>query len=1126
MKNQGNLNRNSRSVIYWRLFLFLIVMFYSKNISAQCINTFPNTETFEASPVWTTGGSNSDWSWGTPSKPVITGAGAGSKCWVTAGLTGSVYNNSEQSYIVSPCYDFSSLTYPHVKFKIFWESEYKYDGGNLQYSINGGTTWINVGAFGDPVDCMTSNWYNYSTITYLNNPAWISTRHGWSGNIQASYPSGGTTCQGGNGSGAWVTAQHCLNGLAGQSNVIFRFTFGSGTTCNSYDGLAIDDFTIENGTPNNPNFNYACAGINTMAFTSITQVCPVTSSYAWNFGDPASGASNTSASAAPNHVFSAPGTYSVSLTTSGGPCNPSGTITKTVVIMSASISAQTPVSCFGGSTGSATVTATNGTAPYSYSWAPSGNTTSTASSLAAGNYTVTVTDNAGCLATSTVIITQPPVLTVSATSTDVNCSGGSDGTATATGNGGTLPYGYSWSSGAGTAVVNSLSAGTYTVTITDGNACTSTASAVVSQPPVLTATTTVTPVNCFGSNDGTASTNVAGGVGPYTYSWAPSGGNSSNANSLGAGTYTVSITDAHSCLVTSSALINQPAVLSASATSTDATCGNNNGTATAMVTGGTAPYSYLWSPSGETLATATGLASGNYFVTITDANSCSISASTLVGSSGNIISINFISTPTTCYGGNDGSILLTAGGGTSPYSYNWSPSGGSASSASSLVAGNYSVTVTDSIGCSASASIEVMQPAQITVNTSGQQVCNGQAVSLTATAAGGTAPYSYSWDSGTYSGSPYVFTPASSVVSTVVATDANGCSSLPDTAHVTLLPPLSVVTGAGQVICPGASASLSASASGGNGNYNFVWTPGNIPGNSITVSPSVSTTYTVTLTDGCTLTPATDTEHVEVVPLPQVSFNGDNLSGCSPVCVNFTNSSGVAPGTVNWEWSFGDGNSSNLPNPSHCYSGTGLFSVSLTASSPGCSSTYSLADYIEVFPKPIPVFTPDPQETDILNSGITFINNSINGNSYIWSFGDSTTSTLISPTHIYENTGTYPVWLVSTTNHGCTDSVMHEVTVNDIYTFYAPNAFTPGDNGLNEVFLPVGEGWDKNGFDLWIFDRWGNMCYHTKDIYKGWDGRVKNGSEVAQIDVYVWKVSLKEISGRKHQYTGTVTIVK
>ena len=233
----------------------------SAKVYSQCITVFPFSENFEASNGnWSSSGVNNDWSWGTPNKLNINAAAAGSKCWISGNLTGNSYNGGQKSYIESPCFDFTSLVNPIIKFSIYWDTERQYDGGNLQFSINNGLTWSNLGSANDPVDCYNKNWFNSSNITNISTLA--SPSNGWSGTLQNS--AGG--CLGGNGSGQWLEASHCLGFLAGKPSVKFRFTFGSGTSCNSFDGIAIDQFFI--GEIQDPiyDFIFNCLSTGTVDF--------------------------------------------------------------------------------------------------------------------------------------------------------------------------------------------------------------------------------------------------------------------------------------------------------------------------------------------------------------------------------------------------------------------------------------------------------------------------------------------------------------------------------------------------------------------------------------------------------------------------------------------------------------------------------------------------------------------------------------------------------------------------------------------------------------------------------------------------------------------------------------------
>ncbi|MBC8643831.1 SprB repeat-containing protein [Flavobacterium lindanitolerans] len=432
----------------------------------------------------------------------------------------------------------------------------------------------------------------------------------------------------------------------------------------------------------------------------------------------------------------ASGTYTVTVTDFNG-CQITRTTTvnqPATALSAATGGGKTDVSCNGGSNGTATVAATGGTTPYSYSWAPSGGTNATATGLAAGTYTVTVTDFNGCQATRTYTINQPTALSAATGGgkTDVSCNGGSNGTATVAATGGTPPYSYSWAPSGGTAATaTGLAAGTYTVTVTDNNNCRVTRIYTINQPTALSAATGggKTDVSCNGGANGTATVAPTGGTPPYTYSWAPSGGTAATATGLAAGTYTVTVTDNNNCRVTRTFTINQPTALSAATGGgkTDVSCnGGSNGTATVAPTGGTPPYTYSWAPSGGTAATASGLAVGTYTVTVTDNNNCQVTRTFTINQPTALSAATGSKTDASCNGGANGMATVTPTGGTPPYTYSWTPSGGTAATATGLAAGTYTVTVTDANNCQATRSFTINEPTALTATTSQTNTsCNG-----------------------------------------------------------------------------------------------------------------------------------------------------------------------------------------------------------------------------------------------------------------------------------------------------------------------------------------------------------------------------------------------------------------
>ncbi len=325
------------------------------------------------------------------------------------------------------------------------------------------------------------------------------------------------------------------------------------------------------------------------------------------------------------------GTYTVNVKDATG-CSGTAAITITQPTALTASTTTIPVKCNGGATGGSTVTAGGGTPAYTYSWAPSGGTSATATNLTAGTYTVTVKDANGCSITATAIITQPTALTASTTTIPVKCNGGATGGSTVTAGGGTPAYTYSWAPSGGTsATATNLTAGTYTITVTDANGCTQTATAVITQPTPLTLSTTVVNVKCSGGATGSITATAGGGTPAYTYAWAPSGGTNAIASNLTAGTYTVTLKDANGCTLTASATITQPTPLTLSTTVVNVKCnGGATGSATATAGGGTPAYTYAWAPSGGTNALASNLTAGTYTVTLTDANGCTQTATAII----------------------------------------------------------------------------------------------------------------------------------------------------------------------------------------------------------------------------------------------------------------------------------------------------------------------------------------------------------------------------------------------------------------------------------------------------------------------------------------------------------------
>lgn len=357
------------------------------------------------------------------------------------------------------------------------------------------------------------------------------------------------------------------------------------------------------------------------------------------------GLSINSTSGLINLLASSPGTYVVTNTVaaSGGCPSTSSTVNITINQVPVITNTVTNVTCNGACNGSISASVSGGTPSYIYSWAPSGGTASTASSLCPANYTVTVTDANGCIANKISTVTQPNVINITLSNTSATCNGACNGTASATVSGGVPSYAYSWSQGSITSSITGLCATSYTLLVTDAMGCTKTATTTINQPTVLSGAISPTDAICFGTSTGSITVIGSGGTPGYTYSIDGSTFQASGTfSTLTAGTYMITIKDANNCSVIIPTTVNQPADIIANFTITSTSCiGVCDGAVSASPTGGTGPYLYNWSPTppaGQSTPTITNLCPGVYALTITDVNSCSAASNATITSPSSTIS--------------------------------------------------------------------------------------------------------------------------------------------------------------------------------------------------------------------------------------------------------------------------------------------------------------------------------------------------------------------------------------------------------------------------------------------------------------------------------------------------------
>lgn len=497
------------------------------------------------------------------------------------------------------------------------------------------------------------------------------------------------------------------------------------------------------------------------------------------------------------NTFTTPvsGTYTYTVTDAMG-CSKTGTVNITGVF-SATVT-QTNVSCYGGNNGSASVTVTGGTAPYTYYWNQIASASPTISGLAAGSHYCTIIDATGCSITKMIQISQPsaPLAVDISSQTNVTCYGANNGTATLSSTGGTAPYYYNWSAsnltGQGTASVSGLGAGNNACYITDAAGCTFARIVTITQPAQLVVTANgQTNVACLNGNTGTAKVNVTGGTTPYSYDWTPgtpTGDGTNLITGLTAGTYTCTVTDSKGCSSSQVFNITQPttALNVTTLSQTNVSCnGMTNGAAIVGVNGA-GPFTYNWypgDPSGDGTPVVSGLSPGNIACAVTDAYGCVFTRIVTITQPAQLVANAATQTSVACYGGNTGAATVNVTGGTAPYTYDWTPgnpTGDGSNSVSGLTAGTYTCSVTDTKGCNAVVSFTITQPAaplQVTLvsKTNSTSIFSGNGKAKMAVT-GGTSPYSYNWTPGNPSGdgTNYV-TGLMPNTYTCTVTDAKGC---------------------------------------------------------------------------------------------------------------------------------------------------------------------------------------------------------------------------------------------------------------------------------------------------------------------------------------------------------------
>jgi len=725
-----------------------------------------------------------------------------------------------------------------------------------------------------------------------------------------------------------------------------------------------------------------------------------------------------------------------------------------------------------------------------------------------------------------------PPLTVNAIASPGMCCVGCTNVST-TPSGGTAPYTYVWNTTPvqTNATATGLSAGTYMVTVTDNNGCMGYDTIVVAQQPlhVAASITASTNLTCFGSNDGDAAASGTGGTAPYTYLWntAPAQTNTT-ATGLSAGTYSVVVTDSNGCTGNDNVLISEPPQLVLSFSAFPANCGTSDGSAVVAVTGSTGPYTYQWSPGGGANDTLSAIPIGVYSVLVTDADGCSVTGNVIVNNTGGATASLLGTTDVLCNGDSDGTATIAVTGGITPYTYSWNTAPVQTNAmATGLSAGAYNCMVTDAGGCIFIVPLSIDEPQNIVVTISPDMtICPGAPVLISATATGGTQPYVYTWDNGLGNDSTHNVSPTSITIYTVIVVDANLCPG--DTQSVTISTgtALSVIAGGTDTICVGEIAVITSAAMGGVAPYTYLWDNGEGNNQIATVSPINSTIYTVTVTDSCG---TTATGSVGITIRSDVVLTPPTALICPGDSATIT-----ASGALYYWWIDTLTSDTFATVPTITVSPAVTSSYLIVASDATCYKTDTATVFVDN--SLIADFSSDPTVSTISDPNFVFTDlTQRNVISWYWDFGDGDGALVQNSSHSYNDTGTYQVTLAVEDSNGCVDTVFMLISVTDSYTLFAPNSFTPNDDGHNDYFFPIGLGMDEASFQMLIFNRWGDLIYETEGVFGdyestapvvGWDGRANHGQKVAQEDVYIWLINIADNEKKKHQYVGHVTLIR
>lgn len=418
------------------------------------------------------------------------------------------------------------------------------------------------------------------------------------------------------------------------------------------------------------------------------------------------------------------------------------------------------------------------------------------------------------------------------------------------------------------------------------------------------------------------------------------------------------------------------------------------------------------------------------------------------------------------------------------------------------------------------------QPLQVELNTSEDTICNGDCTIITPTVTGGCdLSLEYSWSNGSNNSSINVC-PTNDSIFDVTVTEV--CSNTSTTESIEIIvydPPY--VDFEVEDNCLGNQSNITPLTNHPISNWDFG--NGDVSNTTLPIYTYPSDgNYTITLSqesiDGCV---NDTTKEITIFPNPEASFNGYNLSDCSPLCFNIESDTNNITQHI---WTFSNGNTYNGDSISDCITNNTPNEIYLSVTlevidTNNCRDTLTQPNYLQIYRNPIADFESNPSNPDILSPNVFFSNLSEYSDYYTWTISGNTYNSYNLDYDFGDNPGEYNVELISYTDY-CSDTTNGKVIVNDILLFYIPNTFTPDGDGMNETFKPIFKsGFDPYNYNLTIYNRWGEILFESNNTEVGWDGRYDN--KIVKNGTYIWKVRFKEsMSDKRYEYNGHVNILK